>query len=493
MHELAGEEATTAARGWLAETFSWLSSLLLHLTLLLVLALWIMPEEKPSTPALLTLDPLAVEELEPLEDLDEPEPLPIQVDLAETAPLDSNVAPLAPEPELVDPNQGQLAAAPAALNPIGELPLDTSALLKRAGIGAGGLTGRGAARRAALVRRGGGSAASERAVAKALQWLAAHQNDDGSWELDHRSGPCEGRCGDPGSRVSKNAATALALLPFLGAGQTHKEGDYQKTVEAGLYYLVRAMQVSNSKGGALNDGGMMYAHGLAAIALCEAYAMTHDPALAGPAQEALNFIVYAQHPTNGGWRYLPREHGDTSVVGWQIMALKSGHMAYLAVPSLTIKKAAQFLDSVQVEDGAAYGYTEPGVKPSTSAIGLLCRMYLGWPPEHEALERGVARLAQFGPSQRDLYYDYYATQLLFQFTGGKGSMWKRWNTVMRDHLIATQAKQGHEEGSWYLDDNHSSEAGGRLYCTAMAAMILQVYYRHLPLYREAAVQVAFPE
>ena len=77
----------------------------------------------------------------------------------------------------------------------------------------------------------------------------------------------------------------------------------------------------------------MYSHGLAAITLCEAYAMTHDRKLMGPAQLSLNHIVYAQDPIGGGWRYAPRQPGDTSVVGWQLMALKSGHMAYLAVPT----------------------------------------------------------------------------------------------------------------------------------------------------------------
>jgi len=34
-------------------------------------------------------------------------------------------------------------------------------------------------------------------------------------------------------------------------------------------------------------------------------------------------------------------------------------------------------------------------------------------------------------------------------------------------------------------------AGGRLYCTSMAAMILEVYYRTLPLYSEQAVKDEF--
>jgi hypothetical protein len=282
----------------------------------------------------------------------------------------------------------------------------------------------------------------------------------------------------------------MALLPFLGAGQTHKEGDYQKTVAAGLYFLMRSMEVSE-KGGSLVDGGNMYSHGLASIVLCEAYAMTQDKNLMAPAQASINFIVYAQDPVGGGWRYAPRQPGDTSVVGWQVMALKSAHMAYLHVPPLTVKGASHFLDTVQGESGASYGYTGPGGGGATTAVGLLCRMYLGWKQDHPGLARGVETMARQGPSLRDLYRDYYAAQVMFQATGAKGDVWKTWNDKMRDGLVSTQSRQGHTEGSWYIAGGHS-DSGGRLYCTSLATLILEVYYRHMPIFREAATQDDFP-
>jgi hypothetical protein len=63
---------------------------------------------------------------------------------------------------------------------------------------------------------------------------------------------------------------------------------------------------------------------------------------------------------------------------------------------------------------------------------------------------------------------------------------------MRDYLIETQSKSGHEAGSWYFDGTDlGSLAGGRLYCTAMATMILEVYYRHLPLYSDLSTKDQF--
>ena len=173
-----------------------------------------------------------------------------------------------------------------------------------------------AAARAACVKNYGGEAASEAAVAAALKWLAAAQTADGGWNFDHRFANDPGvRSADHAGQLTsaRNAATAMALLPFLGAGQTHAEGKYKATVMRGLEYLMTHMK---DDGSLHESGGSMYSHGLASIALCEAYALTHDKKLLSPAQASLNFIAFAQDPVGGGWRYSPRQPGDTSVTGW---------------------------------------------------------------------------------------------------------------------------------------------------------------------------------
>jgi hypothetical protein len=269
----------------------------------------------------------------------------------------------------------------------------------------------------------------------------------------------------------------LALLPFLGAGHTHREGTYQDVVGRGLYYLASRMIVT-AEGGDLQEG-TMYAQGLAAIALCEAYAMTGDETLRPTGQSAIDFIVAAQHK-RGGWRYVPGQPGDTTVTGWQVMALKSAQLAHFKVPLPTWYAVARFLDSVEAGDGAYYGYLVPEKRPTTTAIGLLCRMYLGWPRDHTPLVQGVEYLSNRGPSANNMYFNYYAAQVLRHYGG---PAWDRWNVELRDRLIGTQARDGHESGSWQFAEPHTREAG-RLYNTAMAIMILEVYYRYMPLYSE---------
>jgi hypothetical protein len=241
--------------------------------------------------------------------------------------------------------------------------------------------------------------------------------------------------------------------------------------------------IVTAQGGDLQEG-TMYAQGIATVALCEAYAMTRDESLRTPAQAAVDFICRAQHD-QGGWRYYPGQPGDTTVYGWQIMALKSARLAGLRVPESVWTKARHFLDTVQVEDGAGYGYQKPERLPGPTAIGLLARMYDGWAREDPRLAKGVQYLSEQGPSRTDVYYNYYATQVLHHY---EGPAWDAWNATLRERLIATQSRRGHEHGSWYFHDQHG-EVGGRLYTTAMCVMILEVYYRHLPLYgREAVVE-----
>ena len=110
-------------------------------------------------------------------------------------------------------------------------------------------------------------------------------------------------------------------------------------------------------------------------------------------------------------------------------------------------------------------------------------MLTGWPRTSPRLAKGVAELDRAGPSPTDLYFNYYATQVMNHYDG---PLWENWNATMRDQLVRDQASQGHEAGSWYYDHPHS-KAGGRLYNTSMAIMTLEVYYRYMPLYEPSAL------
>lgn len=186
-----------------------------------------------------------------------------------------------------------------------------------------GFGGRGTGMRKAMLGRYGGTKATERAVAAALYWLAKHQMPTGNWSLEKYTQMCKDKsCTGVGGQESLSAATAMGLLPFLAAGQTQaSNGPFQKTIAGGVYWLISHQKADGDL--SADAQSQMYSHGLAAIALCEDYGISRDKTVGVAAQKAINFIQAAQNTKTGGWRYHPGEEGDTSVVGWQLMALKS--------------------------------------------------------------------------------------------------------------------------------------------------------------------------
>ncbi|QDV72389.1 hypothetical protein [Botrimarina mediterranea] len=490
------------------EAYGWMISFAAHALVCLLLAVSTMPPLPLSTTFTLLGEPPPAEVLDESLDLDDASFELASEDLSQ--PLENAAAPplAAPTPEMTTAPQPAVDLSSLLASSSISMPTDTSFAV----VPGTGTDGRSDAGRAALVAAKGGSPASEAAVARGLKWLADHQNPDGTWSLIHTAGECRGRCDHPAKVPGKDpfndsltSATGLALLPFLGAGETHKRGRYRRVIRNGLSALVRLGKLDEDNPGLTwADSGRMYAHGICAIVLCEAYGLTKDPELRAPAQAALAYLAYAQDPAGGGWRYRPQEAGDTSVTGWQIMALKSGMLAGFQTPPRIASRASQFLDSASTDNGSRYGYlaapepvdgAEPppyNGTPTLTAVGLLCRMYLGWDHDDDRLARGVERLAKEGPRSGNFYHNYYAAQTIFHHTGGVGPVWREWNEKVRDQLVEQQATRGHERGSWWIEGPHN-DRGGRLYATALATMTLEVYYRYLPLYQSEAIQTALPD
>jgi len=353
------------------------------------------------------------------------------------------------------------------------------------------LSGREEGMKKALLAAYGGTATTEEAVLRGLQWLARQQRKDGAWSL----------CGPYSDGVREDfenevAATAMALIAFQGAGNTHRRGQFRTQVERGWQWLLKQQ---DSEGSFFQTGPFnhrFYTNGLCGIALCELYGMTKDGTFREPAERLIQHLLRSQSP-EGGWRYSPQADSDLSVTGWILMALQSARMAGLEVPQDTFRKIERFLDRVSHSGGSQYSY-QRGDDPTLAmtAEGLLCRQYLGWRRNDPRLIEGVAFLTQpqnlIDYDNPNVYYWYYATQVCHHM---EGDAWRKWNERMRQAVPAHQVKSGPEAGSWdplKPRPDAWAEHGGRLYVTCLSIYMLEVYYRHLPLYTNVFAVLGVP-
>jgi len=314
------------------------------------------------------------------------------------------------------------------------------------------------------------TAALDAAVAKGFSYLAASQQEDGSFG---------------GGRYGKHVGiTALACLAFMSDGRLPGRGPYGEVIEKGLDFILEN-QAETGLLAADTSHGPMYGHGFATLFLGEVYGMTRggsDTARAERVHDALvravRLIVQTQN-SEGGWRYNPVPYdADVSVTICEIMALRAARNAGIEVPKETIDRAVEYVRRCQNADGGfRYQLQGGGSAWPRSAAGLASLYYAGI-YEDEALDAGLEYLmrnAMPGSPRRSrahfFYGQYYSAQAMY-LAGGE--YWERWWPPVREEMIDRQQ----EDGSW--SDRH---AGGS-YGTAMALIVLQMPKRYLPIFQK---------
>jgi hypothetical protein len=345
----------------------------------------------------------------------------------------------------------------------------------------------------------GATAHSEAAVAAALDWLARAQSNDGRWDADAHGAGRETRAilghdrrvpsTNPAVRQTTGAQadtgiSGLALLAFLGSGETHLAGKHRENVQHGLEFLLASQSRDGNLAGSAELYAAMYSHGMATLALSEAFALTGDDRLLPGLQRALQFTIHAQTAA-GGWRYQANEtidHGDLSQFGWQLMALHSAELGGIPTPAVTRERMIGFLRNCSIGRARGLASYQPGHRASRTmtAEGLVCRYFLQAENSPAALNEGAAYVLEERPQQQNAnyYYWYYATLAMFQ---RQGADWTRWSAALQAELLARQRWDAPHAGSYDPDDLWGGY-GGRVYSTALATLSLEVYYRYLPLH-----------
>ncbi len=366
----------------------------------------------------------------------------------------------------------------------------------------------------------GGDSKSESAVQAGLKWLAAHQRQDGAWDRRHFDKQCpaldvcrETAVSWPGTDAHP-AVTGLALLAFLGAGHTHESGAFQDEVALAAHYLLSRQNAAGCF--APPDRMELYNDAIATLALAEAYALTGDAAFAAAVRSGVRHLAVSQQAC-GGWDYtsdIITGRCDLSITGWVVMALEAASAAGVAVEDRTVIGIVDMMSAHTGPDGFAF-YANQGTGtvtdrgagtltrrygPAMTAVGALVRQLLGWRRDSAILQMQTRHMLAELPDVGRLrggdrtglhsqYYWYYATLAMFN-QGEPG--WSTWNRAIRDALLRTQDRsispiglERHSYGSWSAFGQGWGKwgrAGGRVYATALAVMMLEVYYRYEPAF-----------
>lgn len=310
----------------------------------------------------------------------------------------------------------------------------------------------------------------DRAIARGLEYLAAEQNEDGSFG---------------GGRYARNVAvTSLACIAFMADGHLPGRGEYGEHVRRGLEFVLNNA-AENGLLAAETSHGPMYGHGFATLFLAEIYGMTAGGGDTRTAERVHEKLVRAcrlierSQNDEGGWRYNPvPEDADVSVTICQVMALRSARNAGIEVPSETIDRAVEYVRRCQNPDGGFRYQATPG--PSLwprSAAGVATLYYAGI-YDDEAIDIGLdyvmdSALPGRGRASRAHYFygHYYAAQAMY-LAGGEH--WETWWPAVREELISTQQP----DGSW------QDRSVGQAYGTAMALIVLQMPKRYLPIFQK---------
>jgi len=365
------------------------------------------------------------------------------------------------------------------------------------GGGAGGFGGGKYGRRGSAK---GGGRASQKAVELGLEWLKNHQDPGGFWDCDGFQTQCKtNQCDGKGQALNDVGCTGLALLAFLGAGNTMTTGRYKKVVQSGLKYLQSVQDPEDGCIGQKAGQHFMYGHALATLAMIEGFYLSRQPMLKSPAQKALDFISRARNPYKA-WRYMypPDGDNDVSVSGWMLFALFAGKDAGLSADDNAIKDGMTFIEEMTDPSSFRTGYHEKGSlsarepedmdkwpaeqTEAMTAVASLVRVFNHEDPDtSEPLKKATALIMAKLPKwdeaagSIDYYYWYYGSYAMFQI--GSRS-WDNWSRAMENTVVSHQRTSGDETGSWDPQLDPWGDNGGRVYSTAINTLCLEVYYRY---------------
>lgn len=311
--------------------------------------------------------------------------------------------------------------------------------------------------------------ATVKAVKKALDFIASQQQQDGSFTNDR------------GGKTYPCAVTAMAGMAFLANGSTSTRGTYADQVRKVTTYLISQAHDDGLIANPAEAGYSMYGHGFSIMFLSTVYGMETDvdrrKQIADVIKKGVRLTAAAQSPF-GGWYYTPGGGDEGSVTVTQLQGLRAANDAGFTVPKGTIENATRYLEMCKTpEGGIRYAYqvfTDTRLPITAAAV---CCLYSAGEYESTLAEsclKYVQQQFKAGGNEfnsgHDSYLHLYASQAFYQ---AGDEYWDNYFPHTRDKMISRQSA----DGQW------SRDGIGPVFGTSLAAILLQLPYKFLPIYQ----------
>ncbi len=329
-------------------------------------------------------------------------------------------------------------------------------------------------------------------IQRALRWLAANQQKNGSFPTLPQGQP---------------AVTSLGVMAFLSAGHTLEGGEYAAVLSDAVDFALDCQQADGllslprTQPTTVRHNGShtaYYNHGITGLMLGEVYGMT-DAARSEQILKAIPMAINVLRKSQlnkrregdrGGWQYYTHHldvDSDMSSTTWQLMFLRSAKNAGFDVPEEMVVEAVKYVERCYDSKNGVFNYGLFGRERYTtvgSVGGGIISLSMGGkhnsPMVQSAgqwlLNQRFEKYNSFISAGGNYHYGlHYSSQAGYQLGG------KYWRNLY-PRIVEVLLKNQRADGSWPREVGIASGYGNS-YSTALAILSLTPPYQLLPIYQ----------
>ncbi|NOZ40111.1 MAG: terpene cyclase/mutase family protein [Planctomycetes bacterium] len=339
----------------------------------------------------------------------------------------------------------------------------------------------------------------DQSVSRAVDWIVSTQQRDGSFPTVPHGQP---------------AVTSFGVLAMLAQGELPDQGEHGQSLTRAIDYVLstqkasgllsnigpRGKEISHNVNHTMGQTAV-YNHAISALMLSEAYTTTsseRSQKMQRAIEQALRVTLAEQRRPKrrkvdrGGWRYLDQVNfesadADLSIIGWQLMFLRSAKNGGFDVPADAIEEAVGCIRRHFSQRTGRFNYypnASFGSRAMTGA-GILALAHAGLHNTPEAQQAGKS-LLEFSFTEYNMpkpgldryhYSLFQCSQAAYQLGD---DFWQRFSPPVFRTLLTNQ----NTNGSWDPEQtDHNDGQYGGIYTTSLVVLSLSAPNQLLPIFQ----------